>query len=314
MVKRLIFTFFLACCFSVSSLWAQDSIPLPKDLTEEKELTFQTYFFKALSEKAIKNFAKAIQYLENCNQILPNDKAVFFEFSKNYLFLEKTLEAKEYIERALALDPNNVWMLTHLVDVYSKQRDFTRAIATQKQIIENHPDKKKPLVYLYLQNKQLSEALALLNEMEQERGLGRNLKQIKADLERRNDPKKTETVLQTLDGLIAAFQKEPSFSVLKQLLMLAEKEDQVAFLRFSKEGYDLFPAQAEAYLFYAKSLLYQKSYENALLILESGIDFVIDNRNLEITFYEHIAKAYIGLKNEEKANEFKVKAKKLKNK
>ena len=58
--------------------YAQDSIALPKDLNEEKELKFQQYFFKALAEKSIRNFQKAIENLESCNQIIPNDVAVFF--------------------------------------------------------------------------------------------------------------------------------------------------------------------------------------------------------------------------------------------
>ena len=75
--------------------FSQDSIPEKKDLTEEAELKFQQYFFRALSQKSIGNFLKAIENLESCNQILEENSAVFFEFSKNYLSLNKTLLAKE---------------------------------------------------------------------------------------------------------------------------------------------------------------------------------------------------------------------------
>ena len=64
----LYFLFFVL--FSMPS-YAQDSIALPKDLNEEKELKFQQYFFKALAEKSIRNFQKAIENLESCNQIIP---------------------------------------------------------------------------------------------------------------------------------------------------------------------------------------------------------------------------------------------------
>ena len=46
--------------FSLKS-YAQDSIPVAKDLTEEKELDFQQFFFKALSEKSIGHYQKAIE-------------------------------------------------------------------------------------------------------------------------------------------------------------------------------------------------------------------------------------------------------------
>ena len=71
------FSFFL---FSWN-LNSQDSIPATKDLTQEKELKFQQFFFKALSEKSIGNNQKAIENLESCNQILTNNAAVFFELS-----------------------------------------------------------------------------------------------------------------------------------------------------------------------------------------------------------------------------------------
>jgi tetratricopeptide (TPR) repeat protein len=102
--KLVLFSF----CFAFFSLQAfsQDSIPIAKDSTEEKELNFQQFFFKALSEKSIGNFQKAIENLESCHQILTNNVAVFFEFSKNYLLLQKTQLAKEYIDRALSTGYN----------------------------------------------------------------------------------------------------------------------------------------------------------------------------------------------------------------
>jgi hypothetical protein len=51
---RLALFSFLFILFSINSN-AQDSIPAKKDLTEEAELEFQQFFFKALSEKSIGN-------------------------------------------------------------------------------------------------------------------------------------------------------------------------------------------------------------------------------------------------------------------
>ena len=82
-----IFFFFLVPWNIIS----QDSIPIAKDFTEEKELKFQDFFFKALSEKSIGNNQRAIENLESCNQILTNNASVFFEFSKNYLLLKNIL-------------------------------------------------------------------------------------------------------------------------------------------------------------------------------------------------------------------------------
>jgi tetratricopeptide (TPR) repeat protein len=56
-----------------------------KELQEEqKQLNFQKFFFEALSQKAIENYDKAIIALEKCQNIDPNNAAVYFELSKNY--------------------------------------------------------------------------------------------------------------------------------------------------------------------------------------------------------------------------------------
>ncbi|WP_439131133.1 tetratricopeptide repeat protein, partial [Polaribacter sp.] len=132
-LKNILFTLFYVLfshfCFS------QDSISEKEDLTESAALKFQQFFFKALSQKAIGNHQKAIENLENCNQIISNDVAVFFEFSKNYFSLNNTLLAKEYIKRALTKDENNVWMLKHLVKIHQKERNYKKAIEVQQKVI-----------------------------------------------------------------------------------------------------------------------------------------------------------------------------------
>ena len=84
------------------------------------------------------------------------------------------------------------------------------------------------------------------------------------------------------------------------------------FHKYSQKAIDLFPAQPYAYLTKGKSLQIQKKDQDAIDILESGIDFVIDNPSLESEFYETMAKAYDGLGNAAKAQEYRTKAKKVK--
>ena len=160
-VKLALFSFFVFL-FSIG-IKAQDSIPEKEDIAEESELKFQQFFFKALSEKSIGNYQKAIENLESCNQILSNDIAVFFEFSKNYLSLNNTLLASEYIERALVKEPTNIWMLTHLVQIYIKDRNFEKAIDTQKKLVTIDPKKREFLVRLYVSNGLMKEAIFLMN-------------------------------------------------------------------------------------------------------------------------------------------------------
>ena len=47
---------------------------------EENNLKFQSYFFEALKQKAIKNYSKAIISLEKCYEIDSTNFAVYLKF------------------------------------------------------------------------------------------------------------------------------------------------------------------------------------------------------------------------------------------
>ena len=184
MIKRIALVVFLGLLLNPFFVSAQDSTAV-KDLVEEKELKFQQYFFKALSEKSIKNYQKAIENLELCNEILPENVSVFFEFSKNYLLLNQIDNSKLYINKALDKEPENLWMLSHLVQVYRKERNYQAAIDIQKKVILQEPKKREELVRLYYLNRNFTEALSLMGELEREKGLSKNLQALKRNLEYR---------------------------------------------------------------------------------------------------------------------------------
>ena len=303
MIKRVVLVVFLGLLYNPFLCFSQDSIQTVKDLKEEKELSFQQYFFKALSEKSIKNYQKAIENLDVCNEILPNNVSVYFEFSKNYLFLNKTKEAKEYIQKALTKDSENVWMLEHLVSIYKKGINYKDAITTQLKIVKINPKKREELVRLYYLSRNYKEALSLMIVLEKENGLSRNLKQLKNSLELRKGP-----------VVKKAFENDRnSFTLLKKLLDKAIVEDKSTFHKYSQLAMDLFPAQPYVYLMRGKSLNMQKKFKEGISLLESGIDFVIDNQNLEVEFYETMAIIYDGLGDSVKSQEYRNKAIKLKN-
>ena len=296
---KLAFFSFLLAFYSLNSL-SQDSIPIAEDLTEEKELKFQQFFFKALSEKSIGNYQKAIENLESCNQILNENDAVFFEFSKNYFQLNKTLLAKEYINRALIKEPSNIWMLKHLVKINIKEKDFSEAIRNQKKVVVLNLKERELLLRLYLRNRDYKNAVLLMDEMEQENALSSNFKNLKLNLEKKTRKTVKKQKVNDFDSLIEQFKTDKSYQVLKQLLELYKTNPQI-LLKYSTEGMALFPAQPYVYLMNGKALNYQKSYKKALLSLQNGIDFVIEDK-MEADFYKEMAISYknLGMTKEQK--------------
>ena len=308
MIKRIVLYVFFGLLFNPFLLYSQDSIPKTKEITEENTIKFQEYFFKSLSEKSIKNYQIAIQNLEECNAIFPNDKAVFFELSKNYLLLNRTSEALQYINNALLLAPSNFWMLKHLVAIHKKDKNYQEAIKTQIIIVKQKPKQRAELIYLYYLNDEYMQALSLIDVFEKDYGLTTRLKQLKNKLVLRN---KTQTVISTIDSLpklISDFElNPPSFNTLKKILTLAIKDDIPAYHMYSNLAIDLFPAQPFSYLSKGRALQLQGKHQEAIDILEIGIDFIIENSLLEVQFYTILISAYKRLNQPQKALEYKMK-------
>lgn len=272
---------------------AQDSILVAKDLTEEKEIKFQDFFFKALSEKSIGNYQKAIENLESCNQVLMNDVAVYFEFSKNYLLLNKTFLAKEYANRALIKEPNNIWILKHLVKIHTKDRNLSDAITIQQKVVAINRSERMFLLELYLDNRDYKKAISLMNDLEQDNALPSSFQKIKDNLEKRKRKTTAKEKTGNVVSLTTQFKANKSYTILKQIIEESGNNVQL-LLKYSNEGIALFPAQPFVYLVKGRALNYQKKYKKALLILQNGIDFVIED-TMEADFYLEMAASYKGL-------------------
>tara|TARA_B110001450_G_scaffold61533_1_gene58294 strand:- start:1858 stop:2838 length:981 start_codon:yes stop_codon:yes gene_type:complete len=304
--NKLILFSFLFSFISLHS-FCQDSIPLVKDSLEEKDLKFQQFFFKALSEKSIGNYQKAIENLESCHQISINDATVYFEFSKNYFKLNKMLLAKEYINRALHKEPNNTWMLKHLVQILLKDKFLSEAIIVQQQLVDINLKERAFLLNIYLQNKDFKSAISLMNLMEHDNALTSKYKNIKKNLEKRKATLVVVKKESNVDELKDEFKTNKSYAILKQILE-AYIEKPEMLLQYSTEGIALFPAQPFVYLMKGKALNYMKKHKKALLFLSNGIDFVIED-HIELYFYKEMALSHRGLGNRKEEKKFIEKAK-----
>jgi len=310
MIKRIVLCVFLGLLFNPFCSYSQDSIPKAKEIAEENNIKFQEYFFKSLSEKSIKNYQIAIENLEECNTISPNNKTIYFELSKNYLLLNKTSEATQYINKALLLEPTNTWILLHLVAIQKKEKNYQEAIKTQLTIVQQKPKQRSELIWLYYLNSEYTKALSLIYMVEKETGLTTRLNQLKVKLELKNKPIALKVSKDSLTQLITDYEaNKPSFSKLKKILTLAINENTEVFYKYSSLAIDLYPAQPFAYLSRGKALQLQKKHQQAIDVLEIGIDFVIENSLLEAQFYSTLVKAYTSINNPKKALEYKIKLK-----
>ena len=274
-----------------------------KELQEEQRaLNFERFFFQALSERAINNFDKAIVALEKCQNIRSNDIAVNFELSKNYYAQEKYLEAITYVDKALTIGPENVFLLEHIKRIYISEKNYKKALEVQQKIVVLKPLQQEDLIILYIRNNQIDDAKNILIDLEKNGLLSDNLIQFKQSLlpssDSRNAISKIEKPIneQTLDELKSVYLKEKSFAVLYEILTkLYKNKNYIDVENESKKGLELFPTQPSLYLMHAKALNKLKKYNKSITTLQNGIDYVIDDYNMEANFYEELSLAHKGL-------------------
>lgn len=106
-----------------------------------------------------------------------------------------------------------------------------------------------------------------------------------------------------------------NFELLRNTMLLQldlKKYEKASSL--GEEALEIFPAQPVFFLIRGAALNELKEHEQAEEILTFGLDYVIENENMEVDFYEQLSKAYSGLGNAEKAQDYRDRAKEIKNK
>ncbi|MFA5300817.1 MAG: hypothetical protein WC389_21715 [Lutibacter sp.] len=286
------------------------------NIDEEDSLKFQTNFFEALKQHAIKNYSKAIESLELCNEIDASNVAVLFEFSKNHLELNNDFEAELFIEKALSLDSENKYLLRHKVAVLKAQRNFDQAIEVQKKIVQIQPKDSEELVFLYIQNQNFSQAEELISKMEENALATLKLKAFKNYLENRkslhiNAEKQANNANENMDieSLKKSYCENKEFKTVQKIL---DKEVVESLFEMvyadSKEALELFPEQPYLYKMNGLALNKLEKYNEAIAVLSIGIDFVIDNSAMEADFYEQLSISYEKLNNKSDALKYKQRA------
>jgi tetratricopeptide (TPR) repeat protein len=301
----------LCSCFS----YAQNI-----DNQEVQDLKFQEYFFEALKQSATNNYSKAIENLEKCAEIDSVSLAVDFEFSKNYLLLKKYYEAEAFINNALVKDPENRHLLKHKVSILRAQRNYKDAIEIQKQLVELKPIYNDELVLLYIQNREFSKAEDLIAEIEDKALTTLKIRRFKNYLTNRKKLNKKEVKTAknlsentSIEALKNSYDKNKDFKTLLRILSYELENNLFELLhKDSKNALELFPAQPILYQLNGYALNKLKKYNDAIDVLTIGIDFVIDNNEMELNFYNQLIISFEAINNTKEVLKYKQKAAQLK--
>ncbi|MDC9721617.1 MAG: hypothetical protein PSN34_02430 [Urechidicola sp.] len=318
MIKKSANTFLLLALFCASFLsYGQDEgLTLLED-DDDKLIKFENHYFEALKYKAIGNYTRAITELEKCQQLFADDTAIDFEFSKNYFALNKYLEAQLYIEKSLDSDPENFWFLEQAKKVYLKQFNYAKAIDTQQKIILQKPSLSEDLVLIYIQANKREKAQELIDELSSQGITSSKLKFYQSILIENIQLKKLDNSIEAyiivgLDEIKKSYASKKEFKNLREILLREFNNTNFEEVyKYSVEGIELFPAQSYVYLMNGSALANQKKYTEAIDVLVSGLDFLIDDAEQEKEFYRELIVCYKAISDEKSVEKYQQKLKKL---
>ncbi len=253
------------------------------------------------------------------------------------------------LEGLIASNPGDEKQYLNLIFMYSEAGQEQKAYNTAQQLLRNVPDSE--LVHLalykfYLDKNQQDNAIAsmkivfssdvidvdsktkvladfmrfstenpayeatfveMVSSFAAERGSTAVYKQLGDFFVNKNRKDKALTFY-----AMGANESPDNFDLLKNALLLQidlQKFNEAEIL--SQQGLDVFPSQALLYLLRAVALNGLSESQEAIDILEEGIDYVIDDTQMEKDFYEQLSKAYQRINNPKKAAEFAKKARDL---
>ena len=263
---------------------------------------FQEAFFEALKQKGIENHDKAINLLLECKQLQPDNVVVDYELAKAYLADEQYISGQEYAITAVNSEPDNLWYLNTLVVLVQKQGNTIDGIASQLSF--SNTELKENLALIYFKQKKYERALEILSPLDASTFSDELESKIKDSIEKEESKaKKTEFTIVNNSG------PNPTQGYKTQIEGLIRINSNVQLLKISEEALDNYPLQPYFYYAYGYALNKNGKNREAIEVLESGIDYLLNDISLANKIYSQLAEAYTAMNNSVKANMYLSKVK-----
>ena len=156
--KNLILFFFILIPISVLS---------QEDLINKKEKKYLHHYFLAEKYKVLDEIEKAKLQYEICIKENPKESAPFYELSKISFSQGEFNKAKDYIIDAKNIEPQNIWYLYLLIEIYNETYEFENQAEVWEDLIKIDPENKLyhfEAIYSYINLGQLKKAIKLIKK------------------------------------------------------------------------------------------------------------------------------------------------------
>lgn len=265
---------------------------------EEYSDTFQENFFEGLKQMGIRNYDRAITYFLECKRLQPKNTVVTFELAKFHLYDKQFILAQEYALEALNGEPENYWYAETLVNVVDARKSVLEELKTE--LPWSNVELRGNLAEIYFLNADYITAKSVL-------------KGIKTSKEQKYLEQKINDSIAKQEKLVVPVAKVERTASSEDLnsvegykskieTLLTAGSDNNILLETTEEAMERFPSQP--YFYYGNGVALNKAlkYKDAIDILETALDYIIDDTPLKNNIYKELANAYTATNNTSKAN------------
>lgn len=284
--------------------YAQEEVPAA-DVEKSAELflenysdAFQETFFEALKQKGIENYDKAVHLLLECKELDAGNEVVDHELAKVYLKEKQYPLAQDYALKALENEPENLWYADTFVEILRKQGMPFNTVSDR---LPASTKAKENLALAYFKRKDYETALGILNTAKASEFTAELSAKINDSIKKKskNTPSKSSLSVSTPVGKDDAASYEQYKGKIEEFIRAGDFDmlGQVA-----QEALDNYPSQPLFYYARAHALNRRSSYEEAIELLETGLDYLVDDDALANKFYRELSDAYNSINNSVKAN------------
>lgn len=280
-----------------SPSYAQEEQESAEVYLEEYTDKFQENFFEALKQKGIQNYDRAIDLLLKCKQLDPSNSVVDYELAKAYSLDKQYVQAQEYAVKALNAEPTDFWYLDNLLHVLEKEGSPLEAV--KQDIPFTNQKLQQNLALGYFKMRKYTDALKVLEGLGSSKFAEELTSKINDSLQIKKEEK---TILTTVDEKKDT--DDPTAQYRSQIEELFSASNYGQALTVSKEALDSYPLQPYFYYAYGTALNNNSNPNKAIEVLESGLDYLLDDDQLANKMYNELSKAYTSIGNTSKANEY----------
>ena len=269
-----------------------------QEITESAEVMLEAYtdefqecFFEALKQKGIENYDRAINQLLKCKELASSENVVDHELAKAYLASKQYINAQEYAIKALKSEPENPWFLSTLLDILNGQGQPLDLLGNSIPI--DNIEMQKNLALLYFDRKDYINTQKILDDLSPDIFTEQLERKIADSLSKEQETRSAKS---------NAGPDNPLEILRVELEALFSTEQYTSMESKAAEALENYPTQPILYYLYGVALNKNGKAAEASGILETALEFLLDDRELQEKIYRELVVVYTALGNTSKAN------------